>query len=347
MNVMFREFKLFKRSGALFFFILTPVIIVFCISLAISGSVHQVPIGVSSTNNKEQISLINALNNDNGKISAKSINADDINQSFANGQFKSVILVNTNSTGYHKISIFIDSTDQSLKEQMQSYLTVLLYNYYGTSNIKITVIQEYANYSFIDYYSASIIMISALMGGIFMASDSILKERETKTIENVIVTGFNTVRFTTEKILSFVILQTFSTLLIYLALIVFGLPMGNISQFLVILVGIFIVQFIFVSIGFIMSGLVPNSELAGALGGTIMFPLMFLSGVFYSVYSMSPLVIPIAQLNPVTIGQNLFTTMILKNGNFSNALPYLLVLTGFGVIFFILANFFVYRVTKS
>ena len=47
-----------------------------------------------------------------------------------------------------------------------------------------------------------------------------------------------------------------------------------------------------------------------------MFPLMFISGAFYSVYSMSPLVIPIAQLNPVTIGQNLFTTILLKNGNF-------------------------------
>ena len=96
-----------------------------------------------------------------------------------------------------------------------------------------------------------------------------------------------------------------------------------------------------------MSGLVPNSEVAGALGGTIMFPLMFISGVFYSVYSMSPLVIPIAQLNPVTIGQNLFTIIILKGGTFSNVLPYLILLTGFGIILFILANFFVYCVTTS
>lgn len=347
MNVMLREFKLFKRSGALFMFILTPIIIVFCISLAISGSVHDVPIGVASTSNKDQTNLINALNNDNGKISASSVTVANINQSFVTGQYKSVILVDTNLTGFHKISIFIDSTDQSLKEQMQSYLTVLLYNYYGTGNIKISVIHEYANYSYIDYYSASIIMISALMGGVFMASDSILKERETKTIENVIVTGFNTIRFTTEKILSFVVLQTLSTLLIYLALVVLGLPMVNVSQILVIVAGIFIVQFIFVSIGFIMSGLVPNSEVAGALGGTIMFPLMFISGVFYSVYSMSPLVIPIAQLNPVTIGQNLFTIIILKGGTFSNVLPYLILLTGFGIILFILANFFVYRVTTS
>ena len=82
MNVMSREFKLFKRSGEWFMFILTPVIIVFCISLAISGSVHNVPVGVASTNTQESSNLIKDLNGDNRKISAKSINPSDISKSF-------------------------------------------------------------------------------------------------------------------------------------------------------------------------------------------------------------------------------------------------------------------------
>ncbi len=344
---MSREFKLFKRSGEWFMFILTPVIIVFCISLAISGSVHHVPVGVASANQQDSTSLIKALNGDNGKISAKLINADNINQSFVKGGLESVILVKTNATGYHYATIYIDSTDQALKEQMQSYLTILLYNYYGNSNLQINVIKVYSGYSFTDYYASTIIMISALMGGVFMASDSILKERETKTIENVIVTGFNTFRFTSEKIISFVLLQSGSTVLIYGALVLLGLPLGNFEQIITIILGIIIVQFIFVSIGFIMSGLVPNSEIAGALGGTIMFPLMFLSGAFYSVYSMSPLVIPLALLNPVTIGQNLFTTVMLKNGSFTDVIQNLLILIGIGILLFALANFFVYRVTNS
>ena len=347
MNVMSREFKLFKRSGEWFMFILTPVIIVFCISLAISGSVHNVPVGVASTNTQESSNLIKDLNGDNGKISAKSINPSDISKSFVKGGLVSVILINTNTTGYHFATIYIDSTDQALKEQLQSYLTVQLYNYYGDNNLKINVVEEYSEYSFTDYYASTIIMISALMGGVFMASDSILKERETKTIENVIVTGFNTFRFTTEKIISFVILQSTSTVLIYGALVLLGLPLGDFEQIITIILGIVIVQFIFVSIGFIMSGLVPNSEIAGALGGTIMFPLMFLSGAFYSVYSMSPLVIPLALLNPVTVGQNLFTTIILKNGTFNDVIQNLLVLSAIGLLFFVLANIFVYRVTNS
>ena len=347
MNVMSREFKLFKRSGEWFMFILTPVIIVVCISMAISGSVHNVPIGVASTNSQDSVGLLKALNADNGKISANLINVVDVNQSFVKGNLESVILVNTNSTGYHTITIYIDSTDQALKEQMQSYLTVLLYNYYADYNLKINVVEEYSGYSFTDNYAPTKIMISALMGGVFMSSDSILKERVTKTIENVIVTGFNTFRFTTEKILSFVLLQSASTILIYGALAVLGLPLGDVEQIITIILGIVIVQFIFVSIGFIMSGLVPNSEIAGALGGTIMFPLMFISGAFYSVYSMSPLVIPIAQVNPVTLGQNLFTTIILKNGTFNDVIQSLLLLTGIGLLFFTLANFFVYRVTNS
>lgn len=347
MNVMLRELKLFKRSGAWFMFILTPVIIVFCISLAISGTVHEIPVGVASPNQQESKNLVSLLNKDHGKISAKVISINDINQSFVSGNLKSVIVLETNATGAHVAKIYIDATDQTLKEQMKSYLTVLLYNYYGNEKVSIAVIEEYSGYSFVDYYSASIIMIAALMSGIFIASDSILKERETKTIENVITTGFNPVRFTTEKIISFTLLQFLATILLYVLLVVFGLPLGNITQLITIFIAMIIIQFIFVSLGFIMSSFVPNSEVAGAVGGTIMFPLMFISGAFYSVYSMSPLIIPLAKLNPVTIGQELFTTLILKGGNLADVMNYLVLLTGMAVVLFLLANGFVYRVINS
>ena len=73
MNVMLRELKLFKRSGSWYMFILTPVIIVFCISLAISGTVHEIPVGVASSNQQTSKNLVSDLNKDNGKISAKII----------------------------------------------------------------------------------------------------------------------------------------------------------------------------------------------------------------------------------------------------------------------------------
>lgn len=347
MNVILREFKLFKRSGAWFMFILTPLIIVFCISLAISGSVHNIPVGVASNNPQESQNLVKALNSDGGRISAKIVAFNAVDNSFVSGNLKSVIFIQDNATGFHKVSIYIDSTDQSLKEQMNSYLSNLLYQYYQPGTFSITIINEYSNYSFMDYYAATIIMIAALMSGIFIASDSILKERETKTIENVIVTGFNPIRFTTEKIISFASLQTISTIAIYFLLVLIGLPLGDLEQVFAIIITITVIQLIFVSLGFIMSSFVPNSEIAGAVGGTIMFPLMFISGAFYSVYSMSPLIIPLAKVNPVTIGQVVLTTLILKSGTFATILPNLLILIGYGMLFFIVANILIYRLTNS
>ena len=347
MNVMMRELKLFKRTGAWMMFILTPLIIVLCISIALSGSVHHVPIGVASNNQQTSTDLVNVLNKDNGKISAKVVSVNNINQSFVSSNLESVILVKINSTGYPSATIFVDATVQSIKEQMKSYLTVLIYNYYNYEKVPITVVEEYSGYSLTDYYTASILVIAALMGGLFMASDSILRERETKTIESVIVTGFNTVRFTSEKIISFTLLQVIGSGLLYTLLVVLGLPVGNVEQLITIFLALILMQFIFVSIGFIMSSFVPNTEVAGALGGTVMFPLMFISGAFFSIYSMSPIIIPLAQINPVTLGQELFTTLILKGGNIADVSHYLYLLASFAIVTFIIANILIYRVTNS
>ena len=91
----------------------------------------------------------------------------------------------------------------------------------------------------------------------------------------------------------------------------------------------------FVGLGMVFAGILKSEETASTASTMIIFPLMFLSGTFFSVDLMPSFLQAIARISPLTyLNYGLRDAMI--SGNFGDALFNLGVVAALGVVFFVL-----------
>ena len=348
MNVLVKEVKIFVRSGVVFMSLLTPLILVLCFGLAITGTIHNVPIGLTSTSEQpdpQTISVITtALTHDNDFV-LQTISSQNALGMVQSGSVRAVIEVTGTYSNTVNITLLIDSTDRSIKDQLQFSLTSLLYENLGEQKFIVNIIVQdlYSGKSLFAYLVPSILVLGAIFGGLFYAADSILEEKEEKTIETVITAGFSPIRFSIEKIVSFLITVFIGEMVAFIFILVLSGITPTLMQILLSLVTVLLSALIFVTLGLACSTFIPNRETLGPIMGTLIFPLMFLSGTFLSIYSMDPLIMPIAQLNPITVASTILGTILLKNGSLSEIIEPLSFLLVINSVLFCLT---VYRINK-
>lgn len=344
MNVIARELHLYKRSGVWLVGIITPFILVICLGLAITGTVNNVPVGLVSSNDTLTAKVNQAYKGD-GSVNLQNIGQTNINHDIVSGKLRAVIVINSVKGNNVSITLFIDSTDTAIKEQVQYSLTSLLYQDLGKDGyiVNIQVQELYSGKSFFTYLMPSILVIGPVLGGLFGATDTILNEKEDKTLENVIVAGFSPVKFAIQKIVSFFLITSITLILTFSLSILLAGYIPTLYQIGVSFIIIFLCAFIFIAFGVSLSTYLPNKEIAGTIGGTIMFPILFISGAFLSVYSMVSFIIPIAKINPLTICIEALRTILLKNGTINEILMNIGLLSLMAFAIFLIA---VYRMNK-
>ncbi len=89
----------------------------------------------------------------------------------------------------------------------------------------------------------------------------------------------------------------------------------------------------FVGLGMIFAAILKSEESASSASTMIIFPLMFLSGTFFSIDLMPSFLKVIAQISPLTyLNYGLRDVMI--SGNTSDATPQSGIVAVIGVVFF-------------
>ncbi len=344
MNVISRELRLYKRSGVWLIGLITPFILVICLGVAITGTVNNVPVGLVSSNDTIA-AQINQIYKGDSSINLQKISPSNLNNDIISGKLRAVIEVNSVKGNNVSITIFVDSTDTAIKQQVQYTLSSILYQDLGKDGYLLTlrILELYSGKSFFAYLIPSILVIGPVLGGLFGATDTILNEKEDKTLENVIIVGFSPIKFTIQKILSFFLTTSITLVLTFTLAVMLADSLPSIPQIILSFILVFLTAFIFVSFGFSLSTYLPNKEIAGTIGGTIMFPILFISGAFLSVYAMESFIIPLAKINPLTICIEALRTILLKNGSFNDIIQNISLLALMSFLIFLFA---VYRMNK-
>ena len=168
---------------------------------------------------------------------------------------------------------------------------------------------------FMDYFVPGILAMSIMNSAIIGLSTSFVSYRERGILRRVRVTPFPLSSFLLAKVLAQMIQIVVQMLiLVGLAWLLFGLNLrGNpLLILLVIVVG----SLAFLAIGFAISSIARNTETAASYANLITFPMLFLSGIFFSVETvpawLQPVlkVLPLAYLvdalrQPMTLGRGL------------------------------------------
>ncbi len=198
------------------------------------------------------------------------------------------------------VRLYYDQTDGPNAQIAVSTVRQVLLGQAGGENP--LVIQEQAvsaeEISFIDFFVPGILAMSLMNSGVIGLSTAFVIYRERGILRRIKVTPFPISSFILARVMSQLIVAVAQSLiLVGLAKLVFGLEIrGNLLLvLLVILVG----ALAFLAIGFAISGFARNAEAAASYANLVTFPMLFLSGVFFSIESAPAWLRPITRVLPL------------------------------------------------
>ena len=347
MNIVNREVKVFVRNGNWIVSILFAVIMIFSVGLAISGDFHQAQIGIACNNQFQVAPLVHYIQNDS-RFQFQMVNTHQILYGIKADSLRAGVSVDFLSVQEVNITIYIDATDNTIEQQLSYLLTSIVYQSFGQYGTGLHVTDQDLNgkKDTLAYIVPGVLAISILGGGLFGASESILQEKDKKTVENVILTGFSPMRFVIEKIFSLMLSTTIISVISLIMVFYFtGLP--DINGLFTLVIAIGLGEFLFISLGVGISSIIPNADVATPIMALVQFPFLFISGVFFSVYQMNPLIIPIAQLNPTSFLIDIFKSATLKGASISQLAQPLMALLGLSIGCFVITNLLMYRAIRK
>ena len=168
--------------------------------------------------------------------------------------------------------------------------------------------------SFMDVFAPGILAMSLMNSGVIGLATAFVTYRERGILRRIRVTPFPLTSFILARILSQLLIAGLqAVVLIGMAWAFFGLHLrGNP---LVVLLAIVVGALAFLAIGFAISGIAPNAETAASYANLITFPMLFLSGIFFSMENAPAWLRPITKVLPLSyLVDALREPMTLGNG---------------------------------
>lgn len=157
--------------------------------------------------------------------------------------------------------------------------------------------------TYLDFLLPGILALMTMQNSLFGIGSGLTRWKEKGVLRRFQATPLTPLQFLTATIVNYVVVGLasaaivlgFATLVLHASVIV---PWGPVALLVLLGMGCFL------SIGFIVAGLSKSQEATIPIVNLISFPMMFLSGVFFSVGSLPRLLADIVQYFPLTYVAN-------------------------------------------
>ena len=186
-------------------------------------------------------------------------------------------------------------------------------------------------FSYFDFIAPGIMAMTVMMSVMTGLPAAISQEREVGTLDGMMVSPISRLSVILGKTLAQMargILQ--GVLILVLATMLFGVTIhGNILLvFALLLLGVFS----FVGLGVVLTSFAKDQETAVMLMTTIMFPMMFLSGVFFPIEQMPWFMQSISKFLPLTYVADALRKVMVLGADIPALTTELTILIVFGVV---------------
>ncbi|MFZ7137925.1 MAG: ABC transporter permease [archaeon] len=277
-------------------------------SLALTGILE------TTSNNIEGMSLTYASSFDDlremiqrGDVDAGIVIAKNFSSSVMNGQQGTITLVTDQSN--MQMSSMLEAVLQEVFDQLGTMLAQQNVQMLGIDpNNSLAIVQPYnietagaieGEFSYFDFVAPGIIAMTVMMSVMTGLPVAISEERESGTLDGMMVAPINRLSVILGKTIAQIgrgLLQ--GAIIIAIATTLFGVTIhGNI---LLVFALLLLCVFSFVGLGILLTSFTKDQETASMMMTTIMFPMMFLSGVFFPIEQMPWFMQTISKFLPLT-----------------------------------------------
>jgi ABC-2 type transport system permease protein len=333
------------------------------------SSISDTPIALANMDNGSMgtsfITQLNTINNKTGMMKLSTAkDYDDIKNMLQNNEINGGIIISENFSsnllagkqGY--ITVVIDQSNpqmsltiqgvlsktiEAMGEQMAIHQLNIKYNVsttQATSMVKPYTVQskgivpgEPNYFQFVAPGIIAMVVMMALMTGL---PHAISYEKDIGTLDGMLAAPINRLSIILGKVIAQTIrgmIQGF--IILILAVVLFGVVIeGNI---LLVIFLILLTVFSFVGLGILITSFTENEETATMVMMTLMFPMMFLSGVFFPLQQMPWYMQGIAHFLPLTYATTALRKVMVLGADISAVGTEILILVGFGIVLLLIA----------
>ena len=174
--------------------------------------------------------------------------------------------------------------------------------------------------SYVDWVLPGIIGMNMMFSGLFGIGFVIVRYRKNGVLKRLKATPLSASEFIFSQILSRMFIQLLTSMLIALACVeLLGLKMNGsyFDLFVLMLCG----SMALISVGLMMASKCKSEEFAGGLLNMVSWPMMFLSGVWFSLDSAHPILQLVANFVPLTHLVSGMRDIMLNGANVMELLP--------------------------
>lgn len=241
--------------------------------------------------------------------------------------------------GMQKLEALQSQSAQSSSIQVQSQSvqptsSLSSINFQNIMNsINFQVNKIYGDIKYIDFLVPAILAMTVMMGAMMSMGESLAGERERGELARLFMTPTSVATVVGGKIISRLVIQTSTALvLIGAAIVLFNITIAG-SMLLTILL-LILTALCFVGFGIMVSARVSTQEDYVQMVMPFSMPMMFISGVFYPLETMPWIFQKIAYLAPLTYANNALRGVMLKGAGIGDVWIEIVVLLGFTLLFF-------------
>jgi len=361
--------ELFRNRMGLVLLILMPIFMMTMVGFIYPSetSLNSVPIALVNEDtgfgnynaSSTFIMALNSINDNTGMMTlTDASNLDDVRDLIQTGDAEGGIIISSDFTSsimsgkQGTITIVTDESNPQMSAMIQAVLGEV-FEQMGTmlaqqnvqglgvdANTSLAVVKPYnvqttgaveGNFSYFDFIAPGIMAMTVMMSVMTGLPAAISQEREVGTLDGMMVAPINRLAVILGKTLAQMargILQ--GVLILVLAVTLFGVTVhGNILLvFVLLLLGVFS----FVGLGVVLTSFAKDQETAVMMMTTIMFPMMFLSGVFFPIEQMPWFMQSISKVLPLTYVADALRKVMVLGADIPSITTELSILIVFGVV---------------
>ena len=272
-----------------------------------------------------------------GELNGGIIISSNFSESIITGQQGVLIIMSDQSNP--QVSATVQAALSAVFDQMGTQLAIQNVQPLNASN-PLAVVKPYnvqtegvvsGNPSYFDFIAPGIIAMTVMMSVMTGLPVAISQEKEIGTMDGMMVAPINRLSIILGKTLGQVargLIQ--GVIILVLAVGLFGVTIhGNILLvFGLLLLGIFS----FVGLGIVITSFTKDQETAQMLMMTLMFPMMFLSGVFFPIQQMPWYMQSVSKFLPLTYAADALRKVMVLGADIPAISPELIILITFGVV---------------
>ncbi|MFW9947093.1 MAG: ABC transporter permease [Candidatus Odinarchaeota archaeon] len=295
-------------------------------------------------------SLKSANNETHMMVLSDAIDYDDIKLQIQDGKISAGILIGANFSSEllsgHQgiITVILDQTNPQMSLMIETALNELIrqlgtqYALFNLGNITYAEIVPFnptfkgiypGNPSYFEFVAPGIMTMVVMMALMTGLPHAISYEKDIGTLDGMLTAPIKKISIILGKSLAQTIRGLIQGLIVLiLAVLLFNVEING-SLLLVFLV-LFLNVFSFVGLGILITSFTGKEETATMMMMTIMFPMMFLSGVFFPIQQMPDFMQAISKVLPLTYAADAMRKVMILGANITAILMDLIFLTVFG-----------------